>query len=332
MFGFGKGKLYRQVYSDPILSEAWRRVKGGTEAAGVDEVTVARFEGQLFANLKALQEELRRGRYYPLPAKRIYIPKADGTRRPLGILTVRDRIVQRAMLEVIDPIFDRDFEECSHGFRKGRSVQTALDQVARLVQQQYGWLVDLDISSFFERINTASLFRFIKAKITERELRRLIRAWLEVETVVVERTGIRRNEASRGILQGGLLSPLFANIYLDRLDKLALKRGLKLVRYGDDMVVCCRSQDEAEEALKLLEKLLAKLDLEANPRKTAIFHAEKGFRFLGQQLFLRATRNGNPKLAAWSRNAAPRTLPALPTASSSRPTGAPDTNADEGNG
>jgi RNA-directed DNA polymerase len=315
MFGFGGGTLYRQVYSDAVLTEAWRKVKAGTELAGVDEVTVAQFETRLFVNLKALQEDLRRHRYQPQPVKRISMPKTDGTRRPLGILTVRDRIVQRAVLEIIDPVFDRGFEECSHGFRKGRSIHTALAQVARLIQQQYGWLVDLDIASCFERINTGLLFRFIRDELADRELRRLIRAWLEVKTVIVERTGILRKEAARGILQGGILSPLFANIYLDRLDKMALKRGLKLVRYGDDIVVCCRSKAEAEAALQRLEKLLTRLDLTVNPRKTVIVHAEKGFHYLGERLFLKTTQNGEQHLVGWRPKLTPRALPAPSPAS-----------------
>lgn len=190
-------------------------------------------------------------------------------------------------------------------------------QVTRLVQQQRGWLIDLDLASCFGRINTTRLFEFIKETLKERELRRLIGAWLDVETVVVERTGIRRSEAPRGILQGGILSPLFANIYLDRFDKLALRRGLKLVRYGDDIVVCCNSKGEAEAMLRLVEKLLAKLDLEVNPRKTALFHAEKGFRFLGQQLFLKASERGEGTLTKGSRKAGPPVASALPSRASS---------------
>lgn len=170
MFGFGREKLYTQVYSDAVLTESWRKVKGGTAVAGVDDVTTAQYEVRLFANLKALQDDLRRQRYYPQPVKRIYVDKADGTRRPLGILSVRDRIVQRAVLEVIAPLFDRNFEECSHGFRKGRSVQTALAQVARLVEQQHGWLVDLDIATFFESINLRVLCKALQARITESAL------------------------------------------------------------------------------------------------------------------------------------------------------------------
>lgn len=316
MFGFGSRKLYGHIYSDTALTEAWRKVKGGTAVAGVDAVTTAQFEVQLFVNLKTLQDDLRQQRYYPQPVKRIYTEKADGTRRPLGILTVRDRVVQRAVLEVIDPLFDRDFAEWSHGFRKGRSVHTALAQVARLVEQQHGWLVDLDLASFFESINLTVLFKALKATITEAALRRLLRAWLDVETVIVERTGVQRKEQSRGILQGGVLSPLFGNIYLDRFDQLALKHGLKLVRYGDDIIVCCRSKAEAEATLKLVEKWLAKLDLVVNPRKTVIVHAEKGFRFLGERLFLKTEHNGEQRLAGW-RSAAPRRLPpALPPAAS----------------
>ena len=195
------------------------------------------------------------------------------------------------MLHVIEPIFDADFEECSHGFRKERSVQTALAQVVRLANQGYSWIVDLDIASCFERINTALLFKFIKGKLKDNELRRMVRAWLDIETVAVERNGFLRKQEPRGILQGGILSPLFANIYLDRFDKMALKRGLKLVRYGDDIVICCRSQEEAEATLKLAQKLLAKLDLEINPRKTVIHHVEKGLRYLGEQLFLKKSGN-----------------------------------------
>ena len=311
MFGFGRKTLYTRVYSDAILTEAWRKVKGGTEAAGVDDVTTAQFETQLFANLKSLQEELRQQRYYPQPVKRIYMEKTDGTRRPLGILTVRDRIVQRAVLEVIDPLFDRNFAECSHGFRRGRSIHTALAHVTRLVEQQHGWLVDLDIAAFFENIHLRTLFKLLKATIAETALRHMLRAWLEVETVVVERTGMQRREKARGLLQGGVLSPLFANVYLDRFDQLALKRGLQLVRYGDDIIVCCCTKAEAEAALKLIEKFLAKLHLTVNPHKTMIVHAEKGFRFLGEHLFLQTQQNGAQRLAGWRAETSERPTPAL---------------------
>jgi len=234
MFSLGPSRLYKQVYADETLTEAWRWVKAGTELAGGDGVTVAHFQARLFANLKALQNTLRLRRYHPQPAKRISMAKADGTRRPLGILTVTDRIVQRAVLLVIEPLFDAGFEECSHGFRKGRSVHTALAQVTRLINLGSGWIVDLDIAACFDQINTALLFRYIKRRLRDGELQRLIWAWLDIAPVTVTRQGVFRTRESRGILQGSTLSPLFANIYLDHFDKMALKRSLKLVRYADD--------------------------------------------------------------------------------------------------
>jgi len=292
MFGLGQGYLFKQVYSDDTLTEAWRKVRVGTPIAGVDSVTVEHFQARLFANLKTLQNDLRQRRYSPQPVKRLSISKPDGTARPLGILTVRDRIAQRAVLLVIDPLFEAGFEECSHGFRKGRSVHTALTQLSRLINLGYGWLIDFDIASCFAMINTVLLFKFIKEHLKNEELRRLIRAWLEVEAAAVERPGLRRKRETRGILQGGILSPLLANIYLDRFDKAALQRGLKLVRYADDGVVCCRSQQEAQATIKIIEKLLAKLDLAINPRKTAIQHVEKGFEYLGERFLLKHRGDG----------------------------------------
>ena len=145
MLGIRHSRLYRQVYADDTLTEAGRHVRTGTDQAGVDGVTVVQFQARLFANLKALQNTLMQQRYYPQPVKRIAIPKADGTRRPLGIL---------------------------HGFRRGRSVHTALDQVVRLINLGYAWLVDLDIADCFDRINTALLFTFIKNTLKDAELRR----------------------------------------------------------------------------------------------------------------------------------------------------------------
>ena len=277
-------KLYRQVYSDENLTEAWHKVKSNSDAAGVDGVTVAQFQRYLFSNLKALQRDLQKRSYRPQPVKRIHISKPDGSKRPLGILTVRDRIVQRAVLNVIEPLFEADFEATSYAFRPGRSVEMALEEVARLVNQGYSWVVDLDIEDFFESINLERLYSFIAKKVKDRELRRIIRRWLEVETVSIEKNGLFRKERSRGLLQGGVISPLFANIYLDRFDKQARKKGLKVVRYADDILILCRTEREARKGLKIARKLLAKLDLELNPQKTRILHVEQGLRFLGETL------------------------------------------------
>jgi group II intron reverse transcriptase/maturase len=301
MLGLKHSKLYAQLYSDDALTEAWRKVRLGTAIAGVDDVTVGDFEDRLFSNLKMLQDDLRQRRYTPQPVKRFYLTKDDGDKRPIGILTVRDRIVQRAILNVLSPIFDPYFEACSHGFRRGHSVRTAVAEVTRLVQQQHAWLVDLDIAAYFEHINTTRLYKAIKTRLRDRAFLQLIRAILDVETVVLERPGSWQRVSARGVLQGGILSALFANIYLDRFDKLALKQGLKLVRYGDDIIVCCRTKAEADEALKRVTKLLAKLDLQVNPRKTMIVHAEKGFYYLGEQLRLKTNKDGEVRLVGSKR-------------------------------
>lgn len=287
MFGRGSAQLYPQVYSDDTLTEAWHRVRVGTDQPGVDGITVVHFQSRLFANLKALQTTLQQRRYYPQAVKRLSIAKEDGTRRPLGILTVTDRIVQRAVSLTIEPLFDAGFAECSHGFRKGRSVHTALDQVVRLINHGYGWVVDLDIANCFDRINTERLFSMIKARLKDTELRRLIGAWLAAETVAIERPGRWRSREARGLLQGGILSPLFSNVYLDHLDQMAIQQGLKHVRYADDCLFCCRTQAEADATLATVHKLLARLDLEVNPRKTTIYHAEKGLYYLGERLRLK---------------------------------------------
>jgi retron-type reverse transcriptase len=174
-------------------------------------------------------------------------------------------------------------------------------------------MVDFDITSCFESINTQRLLKFIKAHITHAELRRLIEAWFDVETAVVERHGPRRKRAARGILQGGILSPLIANIYLDHFDKAALHARFKLVRYADDGIVCCKTQRDAAEAMKRVRKLLAKLDLKVNPRKTAIQHVEKGFDYLGERLFLKHRGYGTEAVFASSVASNRRLQPATLT-------------------
>jgi len=291
-------RLYRRVYSDENLTEAWHkvRVRSNSDTAGVDGVTISQFQRYLFSNLKTLQRDLRRRRYRPQPVKRIYISKPDGSKRPLGILTVRDRIVQRAVLNVIEPLFEADFVETSYGFRPGRSVEMALEQVARLAEQGHEWVVDLDIEDFFESINLKKLYALIAKKVKDRELRRIIRSWLEAETVTVQRNGLLKREEARGLLQGGVISPLLANVYLDRFDKLAHGKGLKVVRYADDILILCRTERQARRALKLARKLLAKLDLKLNPHKTQIVHLERGLSFLGETLLLEPGARGHRRL------------------------------------
>lgn len=283
---FFDSKLYRQAYSDENLTEAWHHIHQGSEAAGSDGITITQFQRHLFSRMKALQQQLAERRYHPQPIRRFFVPKAKGDQRPVGILTVQDRIVQRAVLQVIEPLFEADFEECSFGYRPGRSPQMAIERLVERTQRGLTWVVDLDIRSFFDRVNVRLLESFIFKKLSDRELRRLIHSWLDAQVLTVERTGWLRCLKRRGILQGGILSPLFANVYLDQFDKMAMKHGLKHIRYADDILLLCSTQSLAHKALKSAERLLAKLDLELNPAKTEIVNATEGLRFLGQSVLL----------------------------------------------
>lgn len=283
---FNKQRLYCRVHSDEVLTEAWRAVRASSQAAGIDGVTVPQFESRVFINLKRLQHELADRTYTPQAVKRLSLAKTDGRRRMVGILTVRDRIVQRAVLEVIQPIFEADFEEISYGYRPGRSIEGALDHTRLLVQQGYVWAVDLDIESFFDRISINPLYRAIRDRLQDRALLRLIDAWLELGALSVEQRGLWRRTQRRGLLQGSVLSPLFANIYLDRFDKLARQARLKIIRYADDILILARSREEADAALAWARRVLCTLKLELNRSKTTISHAAKGFDFLGHRLRL----------------------------------------------
>lgn len=290
--------------------EAYQKVKANQGAAGVDGQSIAAFETRVKDNLYRIWNRMSSGSYFPPPVRTVTIPKANGGERTLGIPTVSDRIAQMVVKSRLEPVVDPLFHPDSYGYRPGKSALEAVGQTRQRCWK-LDWVIDLDIKGSFERINTQRLFKFVCQQIRERELQRLLHAWLTIETVVVERTGVRRKEEARGLLQGGVISPLLANVYLDRFDKLALKRGLKLVRYGDDIVVCCSSKKEAEATLKLVEKLLAKLDLTVNPRKTVIVHAEKGFDYLGKRLFLKTTEDGTQHVASWRPKVPERPVPAL---------------------
>ncbi len=290
-------RLYAAVYTDENLDEAWHHVRRGSEAAGVDGVTLSQFQRRIFTNLKALQRELAERRYHPQPVKRLLVPKEDGRARPIGVLTVRDRVAQRAVLQVIEPLFEASFEDHSFGYRPGRSAQMALECVERGLREGRPWIVHLDIREFFDSVDIDRLYALLRRRIRDRELLRLIRLWLEAQTLTVEtprgRGWLRRlylrprpRPRRRGLLQGGILSPLLANVYLDAFDKQALQHGLRPVRYADDILLLCPSRAEAQRALREARKLLERLGLALHPEKTEIVHAREGFKFLGRTLLL----------------------------------------------
>lgn len=222
--------LIDKVYDLRNLYEAWKEVKRKKGAAGVDRVTIARFEEKLEERLRWLQEQLRLGAYKPPPVRRVYIDKADGSKRPLGIPTVADRVVQQAVRRVLTPIFEAEFLPCSHGFRPGRSTRSAVAMVEEYRKQGYRWVVDVDFKSYFDTLDHEILMALVKEKVTDGSVLRLIRLWL---TAGVMSEGNLTYQVT-GTPQGGVISPLLANIYLHRLDLALTKWGYKVVRYADD--------------------------------------------------------------------------------------------------
>ena len=265
----------------PNLEEAFREVKRNQGAAGVDGVTIKAFESELEHNLRMLQHALQTKTYKPKPVKRVYIPKADGSQRPLGIPTVRDRVVQAAARRILEPIFEETFMECSFGFRPGRSAHMALEKIRRDLMDGYVYVIDADLKSYFDTIPHDKLIAAVWEEVVDGSVLRLIESFLK--TGVMEGGSFHLNE--QGTPQGGVISPLLANIYLHPLDKLMTERGHRITRYADDFVICCKSQKGAERVLKSVIRLLEnELGLKVHPEKTKIVNnLEQSFVFLGHE-------------------------------------------------
>jgi RNA-directed DNA polymerase len=272
--------LIDKVYRPSTLRAAWQAVQANQGAAGVDRVSVERFGRHLDRYLGELEEELRTGRYRPLPVRRVEIPKPDGKLRPLGIPAVRDRVVQAAVKRVIEPIFERFYAPTSFGFRPGRGCKDALRVVDALLKDGYTHVVDADLKGYFDSIPHDRLKQKVASLIADGRLLALLDGWIEQDVV----QDLARWTPTSGTPQGAVISPLLANLYLHDLDETMAAHGMSMVRYADDFVILCRSAEEAERALAVVRAWVAAAGLELHPDKTHVGDcriAGQGFDFLG---------------------------------------------------
>jgi group II intron reverse transcriptase/maturase len=272
------------------MQRAWKRVKANKGAAGVDGLDIDQTKEHLKHAWPVIRQQLMEGTYRPLPVRRVGIPKPDGSERELGIPTVTDRLIQQALLQVLQPLIDPTFSEHSHGFRPGRRARDAVLAAQQYVQEGYRVVVDIDLSKFFDRVNHDILIDRLKKHVPDPGVIRLVRAYLNAGImdggVVVERV--------EGTPQGGPLSPLLANVLLDEVDRELERRGHRFVRYADDCNVYVRSQKAGERVMNLLKRLYDKLRLKINESKSAVASAF-GRKFLGYALWL--TRDGEVRRA-----------------------------------
>ncbi len=272
--------LADKVIRPATLEAAWRKVERNKGSAGIDGQSVERFAAGAGLYLAELHEALKCGLYRPSPVKRVDIPKGDGRTRPLGIPTVKDRVVQTALKMAIEPIFETQFREGSYGFRPGRGCKDALREVDRLLKEGYAHVVDADLKSYFDTIPHHRLMALVAQKISDGRVLELIEGYLR-QDVMKE---MERWTPTTGTPQGAVISPLLANIYLHPLDLLMEEGGYKMVRYADDFVILCRSAEEAVAALRRVTAWTTANGLTLHPDKTRIGDAREpgqGFDFLG---------------------------------------------------
>lgn len=279
--------LYDKIYRMDVLREAWRRVRSRHGVGGIDGETIEEIEARgVEPFLMEIHNQLREGRYHPVAVRRVNIPKPNGKNRPLGIPTIRDRVVQMAVKILIEPIFEAEFLGCSYGFRPKRNAIEALERIRETANQGYNWVLDVDIKSYFDNIQHSKLIEKVSQRISDRRVIKLIRKWLE-SGVMVEG---RYEKTMVGTPQGGVISPLLSNIYLHYLDEMWERKYSTLgiiTRYADDFIIQSKKWGQMREGKARVKEILKDLDLELEPDKSQEINlgmGKQGFKFLGHYL------------------------------------------------
>lgn len=286
-----------KVWDKNRLKQAFQAVKANNGAPGADGETVYAFAVNLEEEISQLHHELKTGQYKPKPVRRVEIPKANGKTRPLGIPSVRDRIVQESLRLILEPIFEPDFHPSSYGYRPGRSCQQAVAKAERFLNR-YGleYVVDMDLSKCFDRLDHELILKQVNRKVSDGSILRLIREFLTAG--VMQGNSIEATEI--GSPQGGVISPLLANIYLDAFDQEMKQRGIRIVRYADDILVFARNEKEAKQYQKIATEILeGQLKLTVNKEKTHITHVGKGVRYLGFMIYRKVVGIDPDKIKAF---------------------------------
>lgn len=288
------GVLYDKVCSNRVLGMAWTQVRANKGAPGIDRLSIEKIEKEIGAGnfLRDIQTKLVAKRYVPQPVRRVYIPKADGKERPLGIPVVADRVVQAAVKIVIEPLFEASFKDFSYGFRPRRSAQQALREIYKWLNFKCHWVVDADLKSYFDTIPHDKLLLSVRTRVIDRPVMKLIEMWLKAGVM----GDVSQKTSDTGTPQGGVISPLLANLYLHWLDHVWEKQGFNqrwhdahLVRYADDFVILCKKQPKFY--LAQAQKVLDRLGLTLNTEKTKVINATKSpFEFLGHRFAVQPSK------------------------------------------